>query len=399
MSLKKIKIKKLLRAAFVVTYYKVWKTDALYNALTEDKEFEAIILICPHVSLSSEEMIDELERAYHYFESKGFNVLSMWDKVAGRWIEFDSLDIDLAIFTFPYKITLTQYHEDIFKNYISFYIPYYFGVAASHNYDRMYNLPLHNYMHRIFHATNLCVEDAIKYSSNKGVNVSLTGHPCLEPLILKSESAHKWKPQARNKKKIIFAPHQSIDDTAFIPLSTFLETAEVIKDLAIKYKDSIFWSFKPHPYLKTMLYKNPGWGQEKTESYYSFWESSEFSQYDEGDYVDLFKESDAIIHDCGSFIFEYLLVNKPCAFLNLRGGAQVDILNDIGKEALESYSLIKCVDDIEVFVKSVANGTAMIKSEHKDFISRNLQSLYIDSSPSKKIINIIKESIEGKHEN
>lgn len=32
-------------------------------------------------------------------------------------------------------------------------------------------------------------------------------------------------------------------------------------------------------------------------------------------YVDLFKQSGEMIHDCGSFIMEDMLVNMPCMYL------------------------------------------------------------------------------------
>lgn len=89
---------------------------------------------------------------------------------------------------------------------------------------------------------------------------------------------------------------------------------------AQKYKDKVQIVFKPHPMLYRTLCEHSEWGKERTDAYYSMWNNMSNTQLEEGDYTELFMQSDAMIHDCGSFILEYLAVDKPCMFLKKRLG-------------------------------------------------------------------------------
>jgi len=49
----------------------------------------------------------------------------------------------------------------------------------------------------------------------------------------------------------------------------------------------------------------------EVESYYAEWHNlSNGFVYDEGDYFNIFKSSDALITDCGSFLAEYLPIHQ-----------------------------------------------------------------------------------------
>ena len=106
----------------------------------------------------------------------------------------------------------------------------------------------------------------------KGANCKYFGSLFLEDFFSDSISYNGWKHS--DKKKIVYAPHQSIIKENNLHLSTFLHVADFMVNLAKKYEDIIEWSFKPHPILKSKLYKHPEWGKERTDNYYSFWELS-----------------------------------------------------------------------------------------------------------------------------
>lgn len=207
-------------------------------------------------------------------------------------------------------------------NYLSCYVPYFF-LTTTHD-QSIYNQTFHNVMWKNFMPHMFSYTRIKEISINKGSNSLLTGYPFVEILCDKKSTNSVWKKQDQKKIKLIFAPHHTIEE-GNLKLSNFLLLAQPLKDLVIKYEDTIQWSFKPHPILKSKLYKNKDWGKTLTDDYYNFWKTQSNTQLDEGDYIDLFILSDAILHDSGSFIAEYLFVEKPCAYLNV-----------IGKEQLES---------------------------------------------------------------
>jgi CDP-glycerol glycerophosphotransferase (TagB/SpsB family) len=93
--------------------------------------------------------------------------------------------------------------------------------------------------------------------------------------------------------------------------------AELMLELAQAYKDRIQIAFKPHPSLITQLYQHPDWGKERADDYYARWQQMENTQLETGGYVDLFMTSDAMIHDSGSFVVEYLYANRPVMFVSI----------------------------------------------------------------------------------
>ena len=72
------------------------------------------------------------------------------------------------------------------------------------------------------------------------------------------------------------------------------------------------------------------------------------SQLETGAYELLFKQSDAMVHDSGSFIMEYLLVDKPCMYLQAGNGYSG--FNEDTLQALACYQKGSTVAEIEHFL-------------------------------------------------
>ena len=113
---------------------------------------------------------------------------------------------------------------------------------------------------------------------------------------------------------------------------------------------------------------------------------------DDGDYIDLFISSDAMIHDSGSFLIEYLYVNKPV----------MRTLNDIPLENMYNPFAIKCLDqyykayneqDVEQFIQNVIDGVDPLKEQRTKFVNEVLMP---KGSPSQNIIDDILDSIDNQ---
>ena len=71
------------------------------------------------------------------------------------------------------------------------------------------------------------------------------------------------------------------------------------------------------------------------------------------DYFEYFADSDAMIHDCGSFIGEYLHTEKPCCYM-LKNLEQVqDGLLPLGQACMENYYKALSENDIISFIEEV----------------------------------------------
>ena len=386
-----IKSKEKVKVVFLVLHKSVWKVDTVFRRMLDDPYFEPEILVCPFVAYGEDQMLEEMAQAYEYFKSKGYPVKKSL-KEDGSWLKLSELEPDIVFFTNPHNLTRKEYYELAYENYLSCYVPYFY-LTTTHGGDRsIYNHLFHNAMWKIYMPHDYSIKRAFEVAENKARNCTLTGYPFCEELFKVTSSAHSsWKYQDKKKKKIIFAPHHTIEPGE-LELSNFLAVADMFTELAVKFEDSVQWAFKPHPILKMKLYLNSLWGKDRTNAYYDFWKNRSNTQLEEGEYVDLFIQSDAIIHDCGSFLVEYLLVEKPCAYLNIAGDLQLKSINEFGHLAMESYRIINKSSDVEGFVLDVISGIN-ITSSHRDFIKSEIIPLFVQLKPSEMILKDIKASI------
>jgi|AntRauMinimDraft_4_1070384.scaffolds.fasta_scaffold00937_9 hypothetical protein len=395
--LKKLKDKDKIKVVFLVLHKSVWKVDPLFKKMLEDPQFEPLILVCPYTSISLEGTRQDMMDVYKYFNEKGYPVISAYTAKGRRWRELSELGTDIVFFTNPYKLTKSLYYEEAYKNYLCCYVPYYF-MATTHTGElsSQLNTLMLNSMWRIYWPHQYVFEQFSRHSVANGKNSKLTGYPATEVFLqsghLKEQTKKAWKTQKSKKRKIIYAPHHTIENNDS-SLSTFLQYGNFIRQLSNEYQDRVQWSFKPHPILKEKLCAHPDWGDKRTNEYYQYWRENPNTQLDLGGYDDLFNESDALIHDCSSFIVEYSFTKKPALYLLNPKNRSESFLNEFGKKIFENYKKAECKKDIVSFVDDIFNEKESQLSNKNSFFESYLDELYIKSTPSQKIIDDIKSEI------
>lgn len=388
-----LKGKSKLKVVFLVIHKSVWKVDPVFRRMLEDKFFDPVILVCPYTVFGEQRMLEDMYSSIRYFEERGYPVLSSYDQNENRWLSLDELNPDIVFFTNPHDVTRKEYYEDAYLNYLSAYVPYHHEVGLYENNVTQYDQFFHNAVWKIF-VPHECSRDTYRnYSQARAKNVEVTGYPMCEALFNSSNKVGVWKEHASGKLKIIWAPHHTIDSPE-LPYSRFLQYAEFFKSLAIKYRDKISWSFKPHPILKSKLYLHRDWGEIKTDQYYEFWKDNDFSQLDEGEYEDLFIQSDAMIHDCGSFLAEYLYLNKPVAYMIGEDDGYKRFYNEFGLRAIEACIKARNEQDIENFITGLLPENKGEQDEacknRTAFLAREVYPYFRDVNPSEKIVELIK---------
>lgn len=387
--LTKIKKKKKIKVVFIVIHKSVWKVDSIFKRMLKDDFFEPIILICPYMQYGKEFSFQSMEDAYSFFSSKGYSVVSSYNHSERSWVSLEDLNTDIVFFTNPHNLTKREYYESAYCNYLSCYVPYSHDISRYDNYQVQYNQFFHNAMWKIFAPHHEGFEIFRNYSQAKARNVIVTGYPAGEMLLLNS-GYNPWKKQGKLKRRIIWAPHHTIDKGDLM-LSTFLHYAEHFKNIVKSYEDRVQFAFKPHPILKSKLYNLPTWGRKKTDDFYRFWAEGQNTQLEDGDYEDLFRWSDAMIHDSGSFLAEYHYVRKPVLYLcneNIE-----EFLNPFGKSALQSCEKGYDLNDIINFIESLLAGDLV---HDENFYVNHVKPYFENEMPSEKVINIIKSEFRIK---
>ena len=391
-ALKRLQGKTTIRCVFFATEIADWKCDNVYRKMCQHPRFEPIILVCPIVNGGEQYMKLTMEESMSFFRKKGYHPIKSIDDINGEYVDVrKDIKPDIIFYTSPYDNFMAEHFNLChYTDYLTMYLPY--GFTNNGDLSFQYNLFLHNMVWRYY------VEsiDHLKYARTesicRGRNAVVTGYPAIEDLIDSNYvlSLNSWKLKDYRRKRIIWAPHHTIKPEGNVSYSCFLEYADFMVAIAKKYKDSVQFVFKPHPLLRKKL--ESFWGKDNTDAYFQLWKEMPNTSIAEGDYIDLFLSSDAMIHDSGSFLIEYLYVNKP-VMRTLNGVPLEKLYNSFVLRCLNHYYLAHNKQDIEDFIENVINDIDPLKEQRTKFVNEVLMP---KGSPSQNIIDDILDSIDNQ---
>lgn len=385
----RLKGRKTLRIGFVVVTANTWKLERLLELLENDPRFETAVVIAELLPLLAKERAEEVQNLRAQFEARERDT-----RLLNTLDAFREFRPDIIFLPNPHNVTARGFRDRLFRNYLCCYVPYAQDVSRYDDNQTQYNTPFHNWMWRIFTPHEASQELYETISERRGKNAVLTGYPGCEAFIeQRTQTAPIWRPQERKKTRIIWAPHHTIDSPE-LPYANFLEYSQAFVDLAKSRQVDVQWAFKPHPLLRTKLHRHPEWGPEKTETYYAFWASQTYTQFEDGAYQDLFLQSDAMIHDSGSFLAEYLHVRKPVLFLRRHDNIE-NFLNAFGQEALRASSTARNFSEVETFVDAICQGDFPNEVAISAFFSKQAEQ-YFKPSPSQKIYNHLSDLVSRR---
>ena len=377
----KLRRKDKIRVLYVIQSLGAWKSESLYTAMLKHGRFDPLIMV---VKANDENDISNIAR---YLDAKHYKYI----------LNEESLPIssflkpDIILYQKPYDGALA-WEMSFQKNLYSLfcYVNYSFHSIDA---DWVYDTGLFDNCWQVYFENELCLEGYKRLKGKRARNAVVTGLPVMDELQTPKDVLDSpWKEQSIKKKKIIWAPHHSIGDCWGTHQSTFLEYADYMVEVAKQFSGEVQFAFKPHPILRGKL--NVLWGKEKTDMYYAFWETSPNTQLEEGKYIDLFKYSDALIHDCVSFTVEYLYTGNPALFLCRKGDKTENTLNSFAKRAKYCHYLAKDKQDIKSFIEHVIAGDDIMLLERESFYKTNL----VPPGEQSSVNNII-DAIIGSRRN
>lgn len=356
----KIRNKKSITVLFVNSTLTSWKTELLYNAMNNHPRFQPIIGVSTNscYEWAKPELIS-------YLNKRNYNYVDLDSSLCS----IRNIAPDIIFYSSPYEEDYSKGH--FFKDnldYIFCGVDYCLNITkhVAHNVHPWYDYCWQFYVEHADVAIRK--RELLGYRAR---NILITGVPFVDSLLLPRDNFDDpWKDKT-GKKRIIYAPHHSIKGTngEGIEFSTFLEYGEYILELAKKYRDKITVAFKPHGILYGKLLKI--WGEDRTNAYYHAWQDLSNTQFEKGDYLGLFKYSDAIIHDCASFILEYLYMDKPSMFLVSETNS-FEEMYDYVRGGLDCYEKGQSKNDIDTFIKSLIDNKDNNKIQREDYIKAQL---------------------------
>ncbi|MRU15681.1 UDP-N-acetyl glucosamine 2-epimerase [Roseovarius sp. A21] len=341
-----------IRVMFLIHNTGSWKVGPIFARMMDDPDFQPLAAVCPTTGgeLAAVER-HTADLARRYLEAQGFPYVdfTVCDAEQTR-AEIHKLNPHLVFFTDPYKAVPKHLRHELLASRLTCYVPYHHQVMSYANNHQEYNKDSDNAFWRIFVPHE---ESRRNYGTNRirgDAGVIVTGFPACEPLLDQTAPRYPspWKLQERPKKRVIYAPHWLWSpDMKMATIDTF---GAVMLRIAERYRDDVQWALRPHPNLRPRLMKDSEWGPERTKKFFDFWQNSDFCQIHEDNYIPLFQTSDAMIHDSGSFLAEYLYLRKPVMYL-MSEQTSGKYFNDFGRRAITACDVGRSAKDIEEFLE------------------------------------------------
>ena len=358
-NIKHLRKQPTVKVLFLLYDLPMWKTESLYLAMLKHPRFEPIIGVCPH-----REIPDGENDVKKYCEGKKYEYID----ISANKTLYKQTSADVIFVQKPYVSCFHKLHEIRYntQSLYCFVLYYFHDMIEDWNINDSF---LQQCWQHYFENKEL-VKQYSMLCKNNGRNMICTGTPQMDEYIkYKKISNDKLK---IHKKVIIWAPHHTIANMCWegINYSTFLTYYETMLLLADKFKDKAEFIFKPHPLLYKKLIKI--WGKQKTDDYYKKWQNGVNTNIVLGKYLDLFFDSDAMIHDCGSFTVEYMYTGNPVMYLPSNDN-HADNLNAMAKRAYELHYKGFSKSDIEQFIDNVIAGVDPRKEERMEFVNQYLR--------------------------
>ncbi|QTF91296.1 glycosyltransferase [Halomonas sp. BM-2019] len=346
-----------IRVGFVVSEKEKWNGDPLVQALDASGHFEWSFATCLSKIATKQTPIERAlnyEQQVAYFRQKGPVAFQLFDAARDCTLPVEDLDYDLVFLQQPWA--MKDFPRRLIGKSLCAYMHYGFMMMANHGMH--YNIAsFHSYLWKYFTQTQLHRQMHLQHDPSAVNKLLVTGYPKLdvyrEPPPPRT-AVRVWKTHFHDdRRRVIFAPHHSLGNTS-LGMATFRWSGEAMAALRQQCQD-IDWVYKPHPTLAFSIVRNKVMSAEEYTVYVNGWAKGENSSvYDEGDYFDVFRSSDALVTDCGSFLAEYLPTGKPIIWLV---SDETVGLNEVGEHLAKGFYQVRTVEELNrVFQQVVIDG-------------------------------------------
>ncbi|HEF4457837.1 TPA: hypothetical protein SAK09_000910 [Campylobacter coli] len=345
----------------------VFSYESLYKAMEKSDFFEPFILIIPDVS-RSDRTENISQESYERFKSNYSNVFLGYDSKTKTFFDYSD-KMDIVFFDNPYPAMAHKYHFiDYFlnKNILTCFQNYGF-FTLKYGLDYIAKKPFYNMCWKVFVDSYETYNELKIHQSLKAKNTFVSGY-------CKMDNLANFNQKKKERKRILLCPHHTINMKA-LQISNFLKYSDFFLELP-KLFPQIDFIFRPHILLFWTL--KHYWGEEKTNKYLEDMKNNSNVIYDDNMsyYFQSFADSDAIIHDCGSFTAEYLFTGKPACYMLMQ---EDDISNkflNIGQKCLENYYHAFNEKDIINFIQDVVIDENDTLKESRELFSKYLKINY-----------------------
>jgi|BioPla2DNA2_1021312.scaffolds.fasta_scaffold02521_9 hypothetical protein len=375
-----------IKVGFLVVFGSVFPARPVFEKMLNDKHFDPYIIVVPCVSRSMKYQRDTYKESFKMLsEIYNDRVINGYNIKNNEYLDLKD-DYSILFFANPYKEMVHPMHNIEYfvdKDVLPIYISY--GFAALAFWDEVIKTDFYNYLWKACVETESNLLHLKEKQKIKGINGIVTGY-------LKMDSLAQLKPSQRARKRILICPHHTVWGWGTLNISNFLKYSNLFIDLPKMFPE-IDFIFRPHPLLFANLKAYKVWTQVQIDDFFDKMFASPNIVYDKSsDYYQQFVDSDAMIHDCGSFIGEYLYTKNPCCYMMKTEEETMKGLVPLGRACMQQYYYAFEEEDIINFITNVViEGKDPKKLSREGFVEKELKINY--PRASEFLIAKIKEEL------
>lgn len=375
------KTNKPVRFGFYVVLSSMFQWRRVFELMMKDVRFDPFIVVVPRIGWQLGDMEATVEKTYSALAAEfgeRYVFRGYYDGVFENHLE----ECDACAMMNLYSGLAERRFEVL--HFAMHGVPvfgscyfYDHGTAQSKEYYGMRSLKFV----RKFFCSNISERNKfIKYQKLQSITdrVELSGSPKSDAIVYEKDVR-----KTSVRKIILVAPHHSVIPTidSGLCLGNFLRYKDYFLSLPKRYP-AVDWIFRPHPHLRLNLVKNLGWSEKQWDDYINSFISNSNAVYeDDGPYYDSFGKSDAIIHDCGSFLPEYFYTGKPICYMLASEVAKKAQFDEWGQALIDHTYQAYAESDIAHFIeKVVLEGSDPMREARQKFAHESIMVNYPHAS-------------------
>ena len=324
----------------------------MYRRFEEEKNVDVKVIASPLVDRDAESTVDTYRQTRDWYRGHGYNLVEGLNLETGDIANWNDLggypDVLYQLSSWFTCLPQVQWFTKLPMRCIVAYIPYGITQAdsgdGSYAKDNIFNKDIVNLIWRVYCDSKYVLRGYQEHQLLRGANAKYCGYAkmdyfyethAFDDVRLRELWHIPSGSEPKSVKKVIIAPHYTVFHKSAICYSTFHKNMWFWLYLAHKYENEIAFVFKPHPNLRrSSVSAGLFQSYEDYDSYIHLWNSCPNAvAVQEGNYLEYFETSDAMIMDSGSFLGEYLYTGKPMLYLT----RPEQTFNENGWKLVNSY--------------------------------------------------------------
>ena len=345
--------KQRLRIGFVVCEPAKWGLASVLEQLQADPAFDVGFfpaLSDVHLRLPRDARQKEYRQIRSFFADLGAIWGDLYHQSTDRLISIDTINCDVVFVQQPWG--MQDLPRRLAGRIRTAYVHY--GIAVIKNDQMQFGLPdFHPFLWRYFLPTQRHVDAVILSGGPRPPKMCVTGHPKFDaylPPALPRDKCLSWPTQNEaQRKRVIFAPHHALE-TGSLQLGTFAWSGPAMLQIAQAHP-KVDFLLRAHPNMALGLSRSHVMNAREWCAYRRAWRALPNADlFEETPYFDVFRSSDAMITDSGSFLAEYLPTKAVLIRLERQDSAR---LNSFGQTLAAGLYTASNQVDLEAKFKEV----------------------------------------------